>query len=137
MRKLALMLVLVLCMSSCAGAEMIETKYFSLDVPEGWTVSEEGRMITVTAGDKSGSLSITADNPNGKTIAQLAEEYASRLNGTEPEQDEDGGYTFEYNNGVCQAVIDGDEDLYVLIIGTGIERNGEELAEILESLEMK
>ena len=136
MRRVML-LALLLGVSSCAYAEMIETKYFSLDVPEGWTVSEEGNVITVTAGDKSGSLSITADNPNGKTIAQLAEEYSARLKGSEPEQDEDGGYTFEFNNGVSQAVIDGDEDLYVLIIGTGIERNGEVLAEILESLEMK
>ena len=136
MRRVVLMM-LVLCMSSCASAEMIETKYFSLDVPDGWTINEEGNVITVTAGDKSGSLSITADSPNGKTIAQLAEEYSARLKGSEPEQDEDGGYTFEFNNGVSQAVIDGFEDLYVLIIGTGIERNGEVLAEILESLEMK
>ena len=135
--KRVMLMMLVLCMSSCASAEMIETKYFSLDVPEGWTVSEEGNVITVTAGDKSGSLSITADHPDGKTIAQLAEEYSARLKGSEPEQDEDGGYTFEFNNGVSQAVIDGDEDLYVLIIGTGIDRNGEVLAEILESLEMK
>ena len=135
--KRVMLMMLVLCMSSCASAEMIETKYFSLDVPDGWTVNEEGNVITVTAGDKSGSLSITADSPNGKTIAQLAEEYSASLNGTAPEEDEDGGYTFEFNNGVSQAVIDGDEDLYVLIIGTGIERNGEVLGEILESLEMK
>ena len=135
--RCVMLLALLLGMSSCACAEMIETKYFSLDVPEGWTVNEEGNVITVTAGDKSGSLSITADSPNGKTIAQLAEEYSARLKGSEPEQDEDGGYTFEFNNGVSQAVIDGDEDLYVLIIGTGLERNGEVLAEILESLEMK
>ena len=31
----------------------------------------------------------------------------------------------------------GAEDLYLLIIGTGIEQNGEVLGEILESLEMK
>ena len=135
--KRVMLMMLVLCMSSCASAEMIETKYFSLDVPDGWTVNEEGNVITVTAGDKSGSLSITADSPNGKTIAQLAEEYSASLNGTAPEEDEDGGYAFEFNNGVSQAVIDGDEDLYMLIIGTGIERNGEVLAEILESLEMK
>ncbi len=137
MRRLLLAALLIVCMSSCACAEIMEFRYFSLDVPEGWTVSEEGSMITVTAWDKSGSLSITADDPGGKSIAELAEEYAQRLNGTVPEQDEDGGYTFEFNNGVSQAVIDGDEDLYVLIIGTGIERNGEVLGEILESLEMK
>ncbi len=31
----------------------------------------------------------------------------------------------------------GAEDLYLLIIGTGIEQKGEVLGEILESLEMK
>ncbi|MBQ7221092.1 MAG: hypothetical protein IJS28_08940 [Synergistaceae bacterium] len=137
MKQFVFLVMMVLCMSSFACAEVMEFRYFSLDVPEGWSVNEDGNVITVTAADKSGSLSITADNPGGKTIAELAEEYSRRLNGTAPEEDEEGGYTFEFNNGVSQAAIDGDEDLYLLIIGTGIERNGDVLSEILESLEMK
>ena len=135
MKRLALLMLLVFASSACA--EVMEFRYFSLDVPEGWNVIEDGAEITVTASDKSGSLSIVADNPDGKTIAELAEMYSRELKGTAPESDGDGAYMFEFNNGVSQAVIDGDEDVYLLIIGTGIDRNEEVLEEILASLELK
>ena len=130
----------MLLLTTGAYADIQEFRYFSLDVPEEWSVSEEGATVTVTAPDKSASLSITADDPHGKTIAQLAENYSRELNGTAPvkdEEDEGGSYSFEFNNGVSYAVIDGDEEIYLLIIGTGVERNADILGEILESLEMK
>ena len=129
--------VMLLLFAAGASAEIQEFRYFSLDVPDGWDVIEDGATVTVIAGDKSASLSLTADEPQGRSIEELANAFAAELHGTEPEKDEDGAYSFEFNNGVSQAVIDGDEDLYLLIIGTGIERNGEILGEILESLEMK
>ncbi len=143
--KRAAVLVMLLLLEGGACAEIREFRYFSLDVPEEWSVSEEGAEVVVSAPDKSASLSITADDPKGKSIAELAEEYSRELKGTAPEkssddpENEEGGeaYSFEFNNGVSQAVINGDEDMYLLIIGTGVERNGEVLGEILGSLEMK
>lgn len=137
MKNLLLMAVIFACLATSAYADIQEFKYFSLDIPDGWNVIEEGAVITVTTSDKSGSLSITADDPQGKTIEELAQIFSGELGGTPPERDEDGAYTFEFNNGISHAVIDGDEELYMLIIGTGIERNGEEIEEILSSLEMK
>ncbi|MBQ7216152.1 MAG: hypothetical protein IJS39_09245 [Synergistaceae bacterium] len=139
MRKVLAVFAVILLLEAGAFAEIQEFRYFSLDVPEEWSVSEEGAAVTVTAPDKSASLSITADDPKGKTIAELAEEYSRQLNGTAPEKDGDDGesYSFEFNNGVSQAVIAGDEEMYLLIIGTGVERNADILGEILESLEMK
>ena len=138
MKTLAALMMMFL-LAGAAYAEIQEFRYFSLDVPESWSVSEEGAAVTVTAPDKSASLSITADNPHGKTIARLAEEYSRKLKGTAPVKDEEDGesYSFEFNNGVSQAVIAGDEEMYLLIIGTGVERNADILGEILESLEMK
>ncbi len=139
MKRLAA-LMMVLAFAGTACAEIQEFRYFSLDVPEDWSVNEDGAEVTVTAPDKSASLSITADDPKGKTIAELAEEFSRELKGTAPEKDEEdegGAYSFEFNNGVSYAVIDGDEDMYLLIIGTGVERNADILGEILESLEMK
>lgn len=139
MKRLAVF-VLVLLLEAGAYADIQEFRYFSLNVPEDWSVNEEGAEVVVTAPDKSASLSITADDPHGKSIAELAEEYSANLKGTAPVKDEadDGGaYSFEFNNGVSYAVIDGDEEMYLLIIGTGVEHNGEVLGEILESLEMK
>ncbi len=146
MKGLAFLAVMLLAaLPACADIQ--EFRYFSLDVPEDWSVDEDGAEVVVTAPDKSASLSITADDPKGKSIAELAEEFSGELNGTAPvkdegEDDEEGenageSYSFEYNNGVSHAVIAGDEDMYLLIIGTGVERNAEVLGEILESLEMK
>lgn len=138
MRRLAA-LMMVLAFAGTACAKIQEFRYFSLDVPEEWSVNEDGAEVVITAPDKSASLSITADDPHGKTIAGLAEEFSRELNGTAPEKDEEDGesYSFTFNNGVSYAVIDGDEEMYLLIIGTGVEHNADILGEILESLEMK
>ena len=135
--KRVLACVLLLVLAGSARADVEEFRYFSLDVPDGWTATEEGAVVTVMKDDKSGSLSITADDPQGQTIAELAARFSKELNGTEPERDDEGSYTFSFNNGISQAAIDGTEDLYLLIIGTGIEQNGEAMLEILDSLEMK
>lgn len=139
MRKVLAVFAVMFLLEAGAYAEIQEFRYFSLDVPEEWSVSEEGAAVTVTAPDKSASLSITADDPKGKSIAELAEEFSRELKGTAPKKDEEDGesYSFEFNNGVSHAVIDGDEEMYLLIIGTGVEHNGDILGEILESLEMK
>ena len=138
MRRLAA-LMMVLAFAGTACAEIQEFRYFSLDVPEEWSVNEDGTEVVITAPDKSASLSITVDDPHGKTIAGLAEEFSRELKGTPPEKDEEDGesYSFTFNNGVSYAVIDGDEEMYLLIIGTGVEHNADILGKILESLEMK
>ena len=135
MKRLAVLLVFLL--AGAAFGEIREFRYYSLDVPEEWSVSEEGAVVTITAPDRSCSLAITADEPRGKSIEELARSFALELNGSVPEKDDDGGYTFEFNNGVSHAVIDGDDELYLLIIGTGIENNADILGQILGSLEMK
>ena len=138
MRKILLWgMMIVLCSWGNAHADIQEFRYFSLDVPEGWSVSEEGAVVTVTEDVDGGSLKITADDPKGKTIGELAAKYSQELQGSEPEQDEDGSYLFEFDDGESQAVIDGTDDLYLLIIGTGLEQSGEVMAEILASLEMR
>ena len=139
MRKVLAVFAVVLLLEAGAYAEIQEFRYFSLDVPEDWSIGENGAEVVITAPDKSASLSITADDPKGKTIAELAEEFSRELHGTATVKDEEDGesYSFEFNNGVSYAVIDGDEEMYLLIIGTGVERNADILGEILESLEMK
>ncbi len=135
MKRLALCLLLVWSASACG--DVAEFRHFSLDVPEGWTASEEGAVVSVVAGDKSASLTITTDSPNGSTIGELAAKFSLELGGTAPEKDSDGNYTFELHGGNSQAMIMGDEDFYMLIIASGMGMNGENLIKILESLEMK
>ena len=130
----------MLITSSCAYADVQEFRYFSLDVPEGWTASEEGSVVTVIADDASGSLVITAGNPDGKHLSDIAREYSLKVEGDTPELDDEGNYTFGFNNDDnkrSQAFITGDMDFYMIIIANGIENDSEILGEILASLEMK
>lgn len=136
MKRIALCLGL-LFMSSCACAEIMDFRYFSLDIPEGWTASEEGPVVMVKSDDDSGALTITADDPRGNSVGDLATAFSLELGGTMPERDEDGIYSFTFNGGDGHATITGDEEFYMLIVGTGIEKNSETLTRILDSLEMK
>lgn len=137
MIKRALLCIIFLMIGSCSYADVEEFRYFSLNVPDGWTANESGDVVNVTADDKSGSLMITAGNPNGESVKNLAVRFSREMRGTEPVSDDEGDYTFELNNGISQAMITGDEDFYMLIIASGFVRNAETLGEILNSLEMK
>lgn len=132
-----IIIIAMLLISSCAYADIHEFKYFSLDIPEGWTAHEEGAVVRVNADDDSGSLVIMPGVPEGKSIGDIAANFALEFNGTMPEKDDEGNYTFEFNNGRSQAIVTGDEEFYMIIVGNGIENNGEVLGAILESLEMK
>ena len=131
--------VCMLFIASCAYSEIMEFENFYVDVPEDWSVNENKNenSIEITADNKTGSLSIISGSTNGKSISQIANEYSQKMYGTQPEFDNDERYTFNFNNGISQAVITGDEDFYMLVIGTGIEANSEIMQGILESLEMK
>ena len=129
--------IMAMLITSCAYADVHEFKYFSLDVPDGWTSEETGAVVQVKADDDSGSLVIMTDIPEGKSLADIATNFALEFNGTMPEKDDEGNYTFEFNNGRSQAIVTGDEEFYMIIVGNGIENNGEVLGAILESLEMK
>ncbi len=136
MRRAAVCVIFLLTAAS-ASADIEEFRYFSLDVPEGWSAKESGDVVSVTADDRSGSLIITSGNPGGESITELALKLSREMRGTEPVSDDEGDYTFEYNNGVSHVTVTGDEDFYMVITASGFVSNAETLAEILDSLEMK
>ena len=136
MKRFALCVILVM-ISANAYADIEEFRYFSLNVPDGWTAEESGDVVSVTADDKSGSLTITAGNPNGESVSALAVKFSREMNGSVPVSDDEGNYSFELNNGISQAIIAGDEDFYMMIIASGFVSNAETLGEILDSLEMR
>ena len=136
MRKI-IFCVLLLTVSECAFADIEEFRNFSLNVPEGWTAEESGDVVSVTADDKTGGITIVSGSPEGASTAELAVKFSRSFNGTKPVSDDEDSYSFEFNNGVIQAVVTSDEDFYIMIIGTGVVNNAETLGEIIDSLEMK
>ena len=137
MRRVTACVMMLMLWSSWAFADIQEFRYFSLDVPEGWTAEESDSVVTVYANDKTGSLVITTGEPGGASLEEIAGAFCDELGGGVPVSDDEGNYTFEFNNGISQAMVTGDEEFYMLIVGTGFVSNAETLGEILASLEMK
>ncbi|MBQ4431793.1 MAG: hypothetical protein II877_09835 [Synergistaceae bacterium] len=135
--KRIMVCVILLLTAASSYADIEEFRYFSLNIPDGWTANESGDVVSVNADDRSGSLTITVGDPKGESIGGLAVKFSRELNGTSPVSDDEDGWSFECNNGISQAVIAGDEDFYMMIISTGFMNNAETLGEILSSLEMK
>ena len=136
MKRVMLSIIFVLT-AVRAYADIEEFRYFSLNIPEGWSAVESGDVVSVTADDRTGSLTITSGNPGGVSIGMLASKFSLEMKGTDPVSDDEGNYSFELNNGISQAIVAGDEDFYMMIVASGFVSNAETLGEILASLEMK
>lgn len=120
-RGFLLSLVLVLAFSLSAFGATIEYSRFSIEVPDGWRVSQDGNTVTILANDKSAALTVTVEDNDGTAIKDLAYAYAQQLNATEPEEDDDV-YMFSFQNpsGVgCNAVICGDDSEYIMLVMIG------------------
>ncbi|MBQ6772907.1 MAG: hypothetical protein IJQ56_06960 [Synergistaceae bacterium] len=143
MKRVIIFCALIL-VSSCAWAEIHEFKYFYIDIPEGWSVKEDGVTINIKADDNSASLMIRADSLNGESLDKLAAEFANELGAGIVNVDSEDDYIFEFQDVEKQAILTGgdDEDFYMLIAASGFEQtvepeSGDVLLNILDSLEMK
>ncbi len=138
MKRVILFIALIL-LSVRAFADIHESKYFSIEIPEGWSVSENGSVVNIKADDNSGSLMIIADSLGGESLDELVADFVGELGATAVTVDSQDNYTFEFPDENRQATLTGgqDEDFYMLIAGSGLEQSGDVLLNILDSLEMK
>ncbi|MBR0204827.1 MAG: hypothetical protein IJQ56_10720 [Synergistaceae bacterium] len=138
MKRVILLFALMLA-SVSAFADIHEFKYFAVDIPEGWSVDENGSVINIKADDNSGSLMIIADSLGGESLDELAVDFAGELGASAVTVDSQDNYTFEFADENKQATLTGgvDEDFYMLIAGSGLEQSGDALLKILDSLEIK
>ncbi|MEA3284432.1 MAG: hypothetical protein U9Q00_05555 [Synergistota bacterium] len=135
-RCFLLSLVLVLALSLSAFAATMEYPRFSIDVPDGWSVSQDGSTVTILANDKSAALTVTVEDNDGTAIKDLADAYAKQFKGTEPEVEDDVYmFGFQNDNGVdCYAVICGDDSEYILLVVIG---DHPQLEGMIDSIEEK
>ena len=134
----ALCLILLLCACHAAYSEIHESRYFSIDVPEGWTLTEEDSLVNIMANDGTGALMIKSGSLV-ESLDKIAIESSRELGGTLPVKDSEDIYTFTFAHGEEQGhvMLTGDSDFYMLITCTGLEQSGDVLLSILDSLEMK
>lgn len=138
MKRVMLLFALIL-VSVSAFADIHESKYFYIDVPEGWSVNENGSTVNIKADDDTGLLMIRAGSLNGESLDKLAVDFAGELGAKLVLVDSQDNYTFEFADDKRQAILTGgeSEDFYMLIAGSGLEQSGDVLLNILDSLEMK
>jgi len=141
----ALTLVAVFAAASFAGVQ--DFGKFTIDVPEGWTASQQGPTAIFTKNDNTASLSITVDSTQGYSAADLAAAFVENFKNSgsfasvgTPEADSDGDYSWNMTNnqGVeSKTILTVDDKNYVLFVATGIENAADDFGTMLGSVKSK
>lgn len=133
-------LALSLIFSGLAFAERQAFKHFSLEVPDGWEVLENGEMLSVKAKNNSSILVFSPDKlPRGKNLPEFAAFFSKNYQGEAPACDGAGTCQFDYSNNVGAkthviiAQADRERDSIFMIVMVGEQHP--ELPGILNSLQ--
>ena len=113
----------------------------SVEVPAGWTATQEDSTVGIVKNDNSASMSITLASKDGASLEELAAAYAQQLNGSAPQKMTEGkfagDYVFEFTNanGIkCEGLVSGDDTDYILIVVAGADNAQAELEAIMDSI---
>lgn len=142
MRIFFLTLLFSLSFSGAISAKTVAFTDFSIDIPEGWSYSENGDMLTVTAKDNSSILVLSPDTlPGGQTLAEFAADFARNSGGGEPTSDGRGSFQFDYTNNVGASahviISQADEKLSSVFLIVIVGENHLELPLILQSVQFE
>ena len=139
MKRLALSALVLALTAACAFGGVQDFGRFTIDVPAGWTATQDDSTVGIVKNDNTASLSITIDSTEGTPLKDIAEEFSKAFSGTKPEADSDGDYSFEFNqNGVnSHCIITSEEGEYALLVMTGVENAPDDMQAILGSFKMK
>jgi hypothetical protein len=136
MKRCFLSLFLVIAMATAAAAGTVAFSKIKVDVPDGWTASEEDKTIALYAPKNVAAISIVWDDTGGFSGKELAKAMSAELKGTAPVS-EDGGYsfTFKNKNGVSsKSILMADGKEYMMLTITG---EHPQLARVLNSIKEK
>ena len=127
---------MALVLTAAAFAAVQDFGEFKVNVPAGWTAEKDGETVGIVKNDNTASMSITVDATDGASAKEIAEAFASELNGKNLKAS-NGGYTFTFDNGngvSSEAIIVTDGGKYALIVVTGGENAPDEVSAIINSL---
>lgn len=135
MKRFVIAAVMALALPFAALAAVQEFEEFTLDIPSGWTATQEGPTVIVVADDKSASGSITLAPTEGHSLEELAAAFSQQFGGTEPQEDEEGDifFTFNEENSVAMLTM-ADDSRYLLYVRTG---DSEAMDAIMRSIQEK
>ena len=142
-RTIVFAAVLAVVLSAAAFAQ--DFGAFTMDIPAGWSASTNGPTGIATKDDKTASLSVTIVPAEGNTAETFANAFAEEFKKSfasvaAPAAEDDGSYSWEMTTaqGVKSTAILAVEDgKCKLVVMTGLETAGEEIAAMLESIKEK
>ena len=143
--KRSAVLAAVLALAIASAAFAYDFGAFTMDVASGWSASVNGPTGIAAKDDKTASLSVTIVPAEGNTAETLANAFAEEFKKSfasvaAPAAEDDGSYSWEMTTAqgvkstAMLAVEDGNCKLVVM---TGLETAGEEIAAMLESIKEK
>jgi V8-like Glu-specific endopeptidase len=114
---------------------------FTVKVPVEWSVlDEEDDMILLGSDDEAAAVGILVASNDGMSIRAVARAYAEEFGGSKPVGDDDGVYTFSFEDDDVETVVfvgEGNEDdTHVMIFISG-DGSASGVEEILDSVEDK
>ncbi len=129
MKRLLIALTLVAVFATASFSAVKDFGAFTVDVPDGWTASQEGPTAIIVKNDNTASLTITVDSTQGNSLGDLAAAFVETFkNGgqfksvSSPEKDSDGDYSFTMVNNQdveSKALLSEDSGKYILLVMTG------------------
>ena len=116
------LVMLAFCLTATAAfAGVMSFPKFSVNVPDGWTASQDGPTVILVANDKSASISITNADAEGMALKDLALAMSQALKGSEQKANSDGAYEFTFKQGPVESyaimMMEGKE--YAMLAITG------------------
>ena len=143
-KYLALAAVIAIVGACGAFAEVKDFGIFKADIPAGWTAEQDGNTVGIIKDDKTASMSVTVEENDGTSLADLAEAFRRELNGENLTTDEDGNAVFEFTSSSgakSRVVLNADEKHFALIVitwGDNTEKESlDEISAMIDSLQFK
>ena len=151
-RLLVLAVMLVLSLSLSASGEVHDFGRFTIDVPEGWTVSQKNATSAVTRNDGMAQVAVTISDSEGKSVNEILDMLvkAYKANGftdittPEPDKDSEGYYSFNSVNPYGAAcieyvkVVDDEARMISIVIARGHEESAAGVIQkMLDTVKMK
>ncbi len=133
MKKFLSTLLFLFVMVASASAATVTFPKFTVDVPDGWTYSQDGAVVALLAPGHTAAISIAIDKTQGMSGKDLATAMSQQLKGTTPIPADKGfRFTFKNKHGVeskSYLSINGDE--YIMFTITGQDPH---VSQILNSI---
>lgn len=139
MKRLLVALTLVAVFATASLAAVQDFGKFTIDVPAGWTATQDGETVGIVKDDNAAAVSISVDSTDGASLKELADAFVKELNGRNLNF-VDNTYQFEMTNanGVdSKAILSGDDKMFALFVITGAENARDDILKMLDSVKEK